>query len=91
MATREPGDLPSAVVTRASIGQGVPMGSLNRQIGRQAPLRGDVPHVAKGPCPCFSLSLFCRRCIRSPGFPPNGFRFIGSYPSKEPDSTIANM
>lgn len=35
MATREPGDLPSAVVTRASIGQGVPVGGLDRQIGRQ--------------------------------------------------------
>lgn len=47
-ATREPGDLPSVVVTREHIGRGVLMGvELRRHAPRPDLVRGDVPRLPR--------------------------------------------
>lgn len=70
VTTREPGDLPSAVVTREDVGRGVQtFGFVGGLVGlMMGPLvRGDVPltsHRGPGPCPSsvsYDRAAFCWR------------------------------
>ena len=56
MTIREPGDLPSVVVTRERIGRGVSIGTLCAGVQRRRGLvRGDVPHAVTRGLSCVTF------------------------------------